>query len=310
MRVIFFGTGDYGIPSLKRLATSGHDIVAVVTQPDKRQGRGWNFMPHPIKAISEKVFPGTDIFQPENVNSEDFIAAVKSKDADLFVVIDYGQFLCKKVLDMPKKFCVNLHASLLPKYRGASPVNWAVVRGETETGNTVFRMNERMDAGDVIASSRVRIGEAETTVELSERLSLNGAELLVKTLDSIASGGTVFEKQDDVKATYAPKLKKEDGRIDWTRSAEEIMRQIRGMQPWPGAYTLLRGKILKIFQSEIVDDVTGIAPGSIAYTEDFTVETGKGALRLKLLQLEGKKCMENYKFLRGFRLEKGEPLGE
>ncbi|MBU1084488.1 MAG: methionyl-tRNA formyltransferase, partial [Candidatus Omnitrophica bacterium] len=250
MKIIFFGTGDFGLSTLKRLIKSGHDIAAVVTQPDKKKGRGMGVHPTPVKALIEDTMPGTDVLQPGKLTGE-FIEDIKRPEADVFVVVDYGKILPVSVLELPKRYCINLHPSLLPKYRGSSPVNQAILNGDAVTGNTVIKINERMDAGEILLQEEFIIGKDEDALSLSERLSAHGAELIIKTLDMIAAGKETLTAQDESEATYAAKLKKEDGEIDWTRTAEEIDRKIRGLKPWPGAFTYINGKMLKILEAEI-----------------------------------------------------------
>ena len=310
MRIVFFGTGEFALPALKRLMKSGHEIAAVVTQPDRKRGRGWNVRPTPVKAFAEQVAPGIAIFQPERTSEEEFTMHLKDKNADLFVVIDYGQLLDKEVLQIPRKYCVNLHPSILPKYRGASPVNWAILNGEDETGNTVIRMDARMDAGNIILQETIAINSRENADDLEKRLSATGAELVIKALELIEAGKERFLEQDEKKATYAPKLKKEQGEVSWEAQAAEVIRKIRGMQPWPGAFTYLDGRCMKI--TEAVEDTAeakGAKPGAVLNEKTFVVNTGEGAVRISRVQLDGKKVMTTEEFLRGHKLSAGTVLG-
>jgi len=309
MRIIFFGTGKFALPSFKKLLNSEHDIIAVVTQPDTRRGRGWNLIPTPIKAVVEKAVPGMEIFQPGNVSDPGFLEHMKALKAEVFVVVDYGQYLVKELMDIPAKYSINLHPSLLPKYRGAAPVNRAILEGESETGNTVIKLSGKMDAGDIILQSAVKIDLRETAPELLERLSQTGAELLVKALDMIGSGDVRLERQDETRVSYAPKLQKKDGEVNWNDDAEKIIRQIRAMQPWPGVFTHAGGKMLKIFEAQAVPvDEENVPPGTLLDENKFIVKTGKDAVRVNILQIEGKKRMTAREFIRGHKLIRGSKL--
>ena len=310
MRIVFFGTGNFCLQALKKLINSDHEVVGVVTQPDKRKGRGWNINSGTIKAYLEQAWPGMDILQPENIREKEFIERLSTLDADVFVVIDYGKKLPEDVLNLPKKYCVNLHPSLLPKYRGAAPVNWAILNNEKKTGNTIFRMAEEMDAGDIICQNEMIIDERVTAVDLAERLSREGADLLIKALDLIESGDADLIAQDEGNVSFAPKLQKEDGRIDWHDPAVNIKLLIRAMQPWPGALTSLEGKKLKIFAAKVIEgiDLSG-EPGTILAEGELIVQTGESALSITELQLEGKKRMKAEDFLRGAKVGKGTKLG-
>jgi methionyl-tRNA formyltransferase len=310
MRIIFFGTGKFGLPSLKKLFASEHDIVGVVTQPDRKRGRGWNMLPSPIKAFAEKASPGIDILQPEKVSDAKFLEILREKNADVFVVIDYGQYLVEEVWGMPGKYCVNLHPSLLPKYRGASPVPWTMLNGEMKTGNTVIKVSERMDAGDIILQSETDIGEDEYAPELAGRLAQMGAELILKAMDEIEKDNVQLVKQDEAQASYASKLQKQDGKVDWSRPAIDIMRQIKALQPWPGAFTLLNGKTLKIVTAEIVYGIkNNLSPGTIVDADGLIVKTPSDAIRINILQLEGKREMTSQEFLKGHKHISGNMLG-
>ncbi|MEA3489290.1 MAG: methionyl-tRNA formyltransferase [Candidatus Omnitrophota bacterium] len=310
MKIIFFGTGKFGLPTLDKLVKGGQEVVAIVTGPDKKVGRGWHVRTTPIKAYVDRVDPLNVVFQPEKVSDPSFILSLKGIEADVFVVVDYGKLLSREILDMPGKYCVNLHPSLLPKYRGASPVNRAILNGDKETGNTVIRMSERMDAGSIMAQEITNIEENENAIMLHERLSRSGAELVVKVLEQIDLGREQFREQDEDRATYAPRLRKSEGKIDWVRSAEEIVRKVRGMQPWPEAFTCLDGKILKILEAEIADiRPEDAVPGAVCDEEEFVVSAGEGTVRINVLQFEGKKSMYSENFLRGRPVKKGTVLG-
>jgi len=229
---------------------------------------------------------------------------------DIFVVVDYGQILGKEILQIPKKYCINLHPSLLPKYRGAAPVQRAVLAGENKTGNTIIVMNERMDAGDIIAQSETKIDKKEDAAELSRRLSDEGADLIIKTLEKIASGKENLRAQNEKVATYAPKLRKEEGKINWSNSAEVISRKIKGLKPWPVAFTYLDGKMLKILEAEVVEaEDKSLAPGTVCSDKSFLVRGGDKNIQITLLQIEGKKIMPAEEFLKGRNLKIGKMLG-
>jgi methionyl-tRNA formyltransferase len=305
MRIIFFGTGKFAIPSLKCLLNSDHEILAVVSRPDRKKGRGYNVMPPPVKAYAEK-----DIFQPESAEDPGFIRALKELEADLFTVIDYGQKINDELLEVPLKYCINLHPSLLPEYRGASPVNRAILDGKTITGNSVFKMEKEMDAGDIILREQVRILPEETAVELSERMALKGADLLLKTVNLISEGKETLKAQDKKAVTYAPKIRKEDGLIDWNNRAVNILNQVRALQPWPGAYTYLNGRLLKIFKAKNAGNKIGVFnPGTIIRDKGFSVATGDGIIDIIKVQLEGKKIMYSDDFLKGIKVVTGNILG-
>ncbi len=311
MKLIFFGTGKFALPALEELLKSRHQMLAVVTQPDTKKGRGWAVVPTPVKALVKRISPKTPILQPEKRPQEEFTHSLKRFEADIFVVIDYGRILKKEFLSLPRKYCVNLHPSRLPKYRGASPVNWTILNGEKETGITVFKMDERMDAGSIIMQESTRIGEKEDAESLLERLALSGAELLLKALEKIEAGREEFRQQNEAEASYAPKLEKKQGEIDWTKPAALIERLVRGMQPWPGAFTYIDGKMLKILEARVVNAKKSDIPAGRIYDEvTLTIATGEGAIRIKRLQLEGKKVMAPDKFLRGYRVKEGTVLGK
>ena len=311
MDIIFFGTGKFGVPVLKRLIASGHDILAVVTQPDKKKGRyGRDVHPAPVKAFMEKASPDVEILQPLKSSDPVFIDHLRSKKADVFVVVDYGQILVKRLLDIPAKCSVNLHPSLLPKYRGASPVNRAILAGDPETGNTVIKMTERMDAGEIIVREKVSIEEEDTAPELLDRMAKSGAGLLIKALDIIETGDLLFAAQDETQATYASKLKKDDGKIEWEKPAGYILRLVKAMQPWPGAFTYLDGKMMKIFSAKILSGMeeNSISPGTVLDGKKIIIKTGQGAISIDILQLEGKKKMPREEFLRGYQIAEGTVL--
>ena len=302
MKIAFFGSSDFAVPVLEGLK-SREEVVLVVTQPDRKKGRTLKLSSTPIKDAASKST--LKIFQPDDVNSEDSIKRLKRFKADIFVVVSFGQILRKKILDIPGLYSLNVHASLLPKYRGASPINWAIANGEKETGVTVMRMNERMDEGDVLSKKEVSIAPDEDAVSLSRKLSRAGASLLLESMESIKSNAARFIRQDDSKASYAPKLKKEDGVIDWNWDAEKICNRVRAFVPWPGCYTSLSKKILKIWKVMSISgrDFPEAKPGTVLEMSNagILVVSGKGLVRVEELQLEGRRRMNAGEFIRGHK---------
>ena len=310
MNIIFFGTSDFAVPSLKRLLGSKHEVVSLVTQPDRKKGRRQVVSPPPTKVAALSL--GVPVFQPEDVSDQNSIEYLKKLGADLFVVVSFGQILKKEILAIPKLYCINLHGSLLPKYRGAAPTNWAIINGERATGVSVIKMNERMDAGDIISRKELEVKEKDTNLSLSERLKLTGAELLLETIESISKGIATFRRQDDKQATYAPKLKKKDGLINWEEPSLKVHNKVRGFIPWPGAYTYFEGRILKIWKTEVLEIAAErIKAGSFGEVIDIIkdkgiiVSTGSGAILIKELQLEGKKVLDCDSFIRGHMINRG-----
>ncbi len=309
MRVIFMGTPDFSVGTLKALAAAGHEIAAVVTQPDKPKGRGKAMQPTPVKEAAEKL--GLQVLQPVKVRDEAFLDQLEELHADVAVVVAFGQIIPSRLLKMPKYGCINVHASLLPDYRGAAPIQWAVIDGRKESGVTVMRMDEGLDTGDMIAKVTVLLTETETGGSLFEKLSEAGAKLLVETLPRIASGEAAYEKQPEESPTpYAAMIKKSMGLIDWRKSAVELERLIRGLNPWPSAFTGWNHKILKIWKASVCEENSGFGPGQVArITKDgIYVQTGQGMLCILELQLEGKKRMETDVFLRGNEIDVGAEL--
>ncbi|MBI5874968.1 MAG: methionyl-tRNA formyltransferase [Deltaproteobacteria bacterium] len=304
------GTPEFAVPCLKALIESGEDVVAVVTQPDKPKGRGKHLTPPPVKELALRC--DIPVLQPEKIKDELFINALKDLCPDAIAVVAYGKILPKAVLDIPPKGCINVHASLLPKYRGAAPINRAIINGEKETGITTMLMDEGMDTGDMLLTERVEIKDDDTAAGLRDRLKYIGAELLIKTIKGIESGTVKPIKQDDSQATYAPMLKKEDGRIDWTLKAEEIRNLIRGLNPWPGAHTRWEGKQIKIFKSSEFgvrsSELRNEEPGTVinVSADGICVATGKGSLLITELQPENKNRMSATEFIRGYKIAKNQ----
>lgn len=309
MKVIFMGTPDFAVPTLKGLINE-YGVEAVLTQPDRPRGRGNKVTPSPIKEVATAY--NISVLQPENLRKErDIIDQIKEIKPDIIVVVAYGQILPKEVLDIPKFGCINVHASLLPKYRGAAPYQWAVINGEETTGVTTMYMAEGLDTGDMILKSEIPIEDKDTAGTIHDKLSVIGAKVLLDTLKLIEQNQAPREKQDDSRSTYAPMLKKKDGLIDWNKSSEDIYNLIRGLNPWPSAYTYLDGKILKVWEANISENKYEGLPGQIIDIEDdqLLVKTGDGILLLKEIQLQGRKRMPVKEFLKGYEVNTMEVLG-
>lgn len=304
-RIVFFGTPSFALPPLETLIRGSDEVVAVVTQPDREKGRGRKVIASPVKEVALRK--GLSILQPEKVKEVSFQEKLKGFGADLFVVAAYGQILPKTVLSLPKYGAMNIHASLLPKYRGSAPIAWAILNGEKKTGITTMLMDEGMDTGDILLQSEIPIHEDETTETLHDRLASLGAQLLSETLEKMKRGEIHPTSQDHSKATYAPMLKKEDGQIDWTKGAEEIDRQVRAFHPWPGAYTEWQGQILKIYRGEVRKGKAAGKAGTVLWvgTDFIEIETGKDSYLLKEVQLEGKRKMSTRDFLSGHPVQVG-----
>ncbi|MCD8083084.1 MAG: methionyl-tRNA formyltransferase [Clostridiales bacterium] len=313
MRIVFMGTPDFSVPTLESLIGSRHSVVGVVTQPDKPKGRGKAVAMSPVKECA--LEHGIPVYQPVRAREESFLLAMRELAPDVMVVIAFGQILPQELLDIPRYGCVNIHASLLPKYRGASPIQWAVLNGDEETGITTMQMAAGMDTGDILEMERIRLDKKETGGSLFERLSLLGGSLILSTLDGFEAGTLVPQPQDDAQATYVKKIPKSMGEIDWSADAALIERLVRGLNPWPSAFTCVGGKLLKIWEAdveeEIPEEIGQRKPGTVleASGAALRVVTGRGVLRIKSLQLEGKKRMDSAAFLRGYPLEAGERLG-
>jgi methionyl-tRNA formyltransferase len=310
LRVVFFGTPAFAVPTLEALLHSRHAVVAVVTQPDRPRGRGHKVSDAPVK--HRAIAAGLSILQPARLKDEGFLSALRALDADLGVVAAYGKILTEDVLQTPRLGLINVHASLLPRYRGAAPVHRAVIAGERETGITIMRVVKALDAGPMLATVRRGIGASETSVDVERDLAQLGAALLVSTVDALADGSITETPQDDAASTYAPRLTKEDGAIDWSRSAAQIHNLIRGLQPWPHAFTYRHGQRVILLRSEPpVDGAADAAPGSITHAagDDLRVATGAGSLRILEMQVEGKRPMTAREFLAGHRLTVGERFG-
>ena len=310
MTIVFFGTSGFAVPSLVKLSKF-HDIAAVVTKPDKPKGRNLKPAPSLIKIKADSLnIPAISI---DGMPAPQALAVLKKFEADLFVVIAYGQILPVEILSLPKRYSIGLHASLLPKYRGASPINWAILEGEEKTGVTVFKLSEKMDAGEIIMQKDSDILSSDNAETLSEKLSNLGANLLVRAVDSIEEGKAPSTGQDETLATFTSKLKKEDGRINWNKPAAEVHNKVRAFYGWPGAFSRLNGRTIKILAAEPADLPTqkGLAPGKIAALDSggMIAACGESFLRIKELQAEGGKRMKAKDYVLGNNVSIGDSFG-
>ena len=307
MKIIFMGTPDFAAASLEALIDSRHEIQAVVTQPDKPKGRKGELTPSPVKVVAEEK--GIKVYQPLKVRDEEFVETLRAYNPDVIVVVAFGQIIPLSILKMPKFGCVNIHGSLLPKYRGAAPIQWAVLDGEKETGITTILMDEGIDTGDILLKKTIKIEADETSGSLFDKLMALGAKTILETLDELEKGNLTPTKQGESPTAYAKMLTKTMGLIDFTRSAKELDCFVRGMDPWPSAYTLLAGKTLKLWKVRAVDG-SGKAGSVIEIgKESFTIAGGEGAIEVLEVQLEGKKRMSAGDFLKGSTLNIGQELG-
>lgn len=308
MRVIFMGTPDFSVGTLEALIEADHEVCLVVTQPDRPKGRGKEMQFTPVKETA--VAHGIPVFQPERVRRPECVEELRKYQADVIVVVAFGQILPKEILELTPYGCINVHASLLPKYRGAAPIQWAIIDGEETTGVTTMQMDEGLDTGDMILKREIPIRPDETGESLHDKLAAAGAALLIETLEALEEGTAVFEHQGETPTKYAKMLTKDLGKIQWKKSACEIERLVRGLNSWPSAYTDWDGKVMKIWQAEVLEEESSANPGTITRVEKdaFSVQTGKGQLLVKELQIPGKKRMETGAFLRGYHLEEGTVL--
>lgn len=308
LRTVFMGTPEFALPPLEGLLASGVNLVGVYTQPDRPKGRGKKLAASPVKQLA--VAQGLPVFQPQKLRDQQAVEELRALQPDLIIVVAYGQILPKAVLNIPRYHCINIHASLLPKYRGAAPINKAIVDGETETGVTTMLMDVGLDTGDMLVKHCLTIGENETAGHLHDRLAVVGREVMDETLRQLCAGTLVAEKQDDTLSCYAPMLKKEDGLIDWNRSAIEIHNQVRGLDPWPGAYTYLDDETLKI-AATTVDTGSVEAAGTIISVDKtgLRIACGEGVLIVGELQLPGRKRLSVMNFISGRSLFTGTRLG-
>lgn len=300
MRIVFMGTPDFAVPSLERLIADGHDIAAVYTQPDKPKNRGMKLTPSPVKEVA--LAHQIPVVQPQKLREEGVLETLAAYQPELIVVVAYGKLLPKALIDLPPKGCINVHSSLLPKYRGAAPINWAVINGEAETGVTIMDIAEALDAGDIISQAATPIDPNEPVETLHDRLAVMGAELLSRTVVSIADGTARRIPQEDGQSTYAPMLSRELSPIDWSRSAREIHNQIRGLTPWPATTMELSGSTFKVYAAEETGETTGKPAGTLVGTDKrgICMACGDGkVLRVLELQAPGKKRMKAPDYLRG-----------
>lgn len=306
MKVVFMGTPDFAVETLKAIYEAGHEVILAVSQPDKPKGRSGKLQPTPVKEYAiEHDIP---VYQPVKIRTEESVEYLRQFEADVFVVAAFGQILPKVILDMPRLGCVNVHGSLLPKYRGAAPIQWAVINGEKVSGNTTMLMGPGLDDGDMLLKSEVELAADETGGSLFDKLAIDGGKLAVKTIEALDKGEITPIPQDESQATHVGMIKKEMGLVDWTKSAEEIERLIRGLNPWPSAFSFIDGKQLKLWKATVLDK-TG-EPGTVISVDKnvFTIACGQKSLEINELQLEGKKRMAAGDFLRGYKLEVGSRL--
>lgn len=310
MRIVFMGTPDFAVPTLQTLIESGHQVIGVVTQPDKAKGRSGKLVPTPVKETA--MAADIPVFQPNKVKDEVFLHLLRKLNPDVIVVVAFGQILPKEVLELPQYGCLNVHASLLPKLRGAAPIQWSVIEGDDESGVTIMQMDEGLDTGDILMVERYHLDPKETGGSLFDKLSELGGPLILKVLEQAENGRLRPVPQKEEEHTYAKMLDKALGNMDFQKTAVELERLIRGLNPWPSAYTYINGKMLKIWEAQVTDGMNGEEPGTIIEVtrESFTIQTGDGGLKILSLQLEGKKRMDVEAFLRGFSMEKGSKLGE
>ena len=309
LKIVYMGTPDFAVPPLQALHASGHTLLAVVTQPDRPKGRGRKLTAPPVKVAAEQY--GIPVLQPETVRTEAFHRHMAELAPDLFVVVAFGQILPQSLLDIPTTGSINVHASLLPRHRGAAPIQWAIINGDRETGVTTMMMDKGMDTGDILLVEKTAISADETAAQLHDRLSEIGARTLVETLTRLQDGSLAPTPQNHEQATYAPMLKKADGEIDWSLPAQRIECQIRGMTPWPGAFTFSDGMRLKIFKARTLEREISVPPGTIleCFPGELRVATGKSALAISEIQGESGKRLPIDDFLCGCRLPDGSCLG-
>lgn len=311
MKIIYMGTPDFAVAPLEAILKAGHEVTAVVTQPDRQKGRGREVQYSPVKECALSY--GIPVLQPLKIKEEDAVEELRKYPADIFVVAAFGQLLSEEILNMPRLGCINIHASLLPAYRGAAPIQWCVINGEEKTGVTIMQMAKGMDTGDILLQKEVVLDEKETGGSLFDRLMETGAKLIVEVLPKIEAGELTPVVQKEELATYAGKITKDMGNIDFAKSAVTIERLIRGLNPWPSAFTHYKGKILKIWEADVVSECANAenpVPGTVIAMdkESFTLATGEGALRIRSLQPEGKKRMSCAEFMRGYEVKVGEAL--
>ncbi len=312
MNLVFMGTPDFAVPTLKTLHTSRHSVLGVVTQPDRPKGRGQGLQASPVKQYA--VENGLPVFQPEKSSAPESVAELAALQPDLIVVIAYGQILRENLLSLPRHFCMNVHASLLPQYRGAAPINWAIINGDRETGVTTMKMDKGLDTGDILLMKKVVIEQEDTARDLHDKLAEAGGALALETIEQLQQGRLKFIPQNDAESTYAPKLTKEDGCLNWEQEAEALRNRVRGMEPWPGAFGFLKGKRLRFCKVETGPGEKEDTPGEVMRVSDYGIEIGtlKDRIIVTEIQPEGKKRMDVKSYLRGHPVASGdrfEPSG-
>lgn len=310
LKLVYMGTPDFAVPCLDRIVADGHQVLAVVTQPDRPKGRGQKLAPSPVKECAMRH--GLTVLQPEKIRQPEFIAQMAALAPDAIIVVAFGQFLPQALLDVPPLGCINVHASLLPKYRGAAPIHWSVINGETTTGVTTMFMDKGMDTGDMILKAEIAIGPDESSGELHDKLKVLGADLLARTLELTGDGAAPRTRQVDSQATYAPLLTRETERIDWYKPAQAVHNLVRGLNPWPGSYCLHRDKLLKVWQTSFRPTGTAAAqPGQVTAVnaDSVIVATAAGTVELREVQPENRRRMAAGEYARGYDLHVGEILG-
>ena len=310
MRIVFMGTPDFAVPSLRALMDNGYNVVGVFCQPDRPKGRGHKLAACPVKELAQNSIP---VFQPERIKRPEGVEMLRSLQPDLCVTAAFGQLLSQEILDIPRLGTINVHSSLLPRHRGSAPINWSIIKGDEITGVTTMFTDKGMDTGDILLMKETPIGEKETAGELSDRLAVMGAELLIETIRALENGTLQRIPQDHDAATYEPKMDKELGRIDWTKTACEIDWLVRGTTPWPGAYTTLGDQTIKVFELDVKDGAPSGQPGQIIAADakqGFVVSCGDHDVELKQIQMPGAKRMNAKDYLRGHTMDTGVCLGK
>ncbi|WP_148549769.1 methionyl-tRNA formyltransferase [Paraclostridium bifermentans] len=299
MKIVFMGTPEFAVPCLQKIIDEGHEVVAVVTQPDKPKGRGKKLAMPPVKELALKY--DIPVYQPLKAREESFVDTLKEMNPELIVVVAFGQILPKSILDIPKYGCVNVHASLLPRYRGAAPLNWVIINGEEKTGVTTMYMDEGLDTGDMILKSEIPLDDEITAGELHDKMMIDGAKVLKETIDLIEKGEAPREKQSNEDTCYSPIMNKSLGNIDWKKSAIDIHNLVRGINPWPSAYTTYEGQTMKIWKTKVIDKNSDKDPGTIISVdkEGINVSTSEGIVQIKEIQMAGKKRMEVPEYIKG-----------
>ncbi|CEQ24249.1 methionyl-tRNA formyltransferase [[Clostridium] sordellii] len=309
MKIVFMGTPEFAVPCLQKIIDEGHEVLAVVTQPDKPKGRGKKLAMPPVKELALKY--DIDVYQPVKAREESFVEKLKEINPELIVVVAFGQILPKSILDIPKFGCINVHASLLPKYRGAAPLNWVIINGEEKTGVTTMYMDVGLDTGDMILKSEIPLDDEITAGELHDKMMVQGAEVLKDTIDLISKGEAPREKQNDEETCYSPIMDKSLGNIDWSKSATDIHNLIRGVNPWPSAYTTYDKQTMKIWKTKVLDKSSEKTPGTILNVDKNGVEvsTGDKVLQISEIQMSGKKRMIVSEYIKGNDISTGIVLG-